>query len=159
MKKKGTICLIMIAFTFPAFADVIGDVNADRKVGLEEAVYALRSAAGLQSYANATEPVSFHGFVPEGSDTTADITAIPAGKTFVMTDIIILLDDSTLCKIDLFQDDGSKRTTRFARNFSGAEIEYSMMTGITFSSNSTVVIGGCERVGVEYTISGYYMKN
>lgn len=54
----GSFCIMFFLGVLSSIADVPGDVNGDGKVGLEEAVNALRVTAGLSAVSNTTYDVA-----------------------------------------------------------------------------------------------------
>ena len=148
MTRISVVVLFFAAVSF-AHAGVVGDIDGDGKVGLPEAIYSLQSLAGLRT------PLAVAGQVKviskyvelDTTTTTATLWTVPAGRSIVITDILILgginvyLYENTLLKIRVYKD------------FNNGE--YHFNSGVAFSSGSEISLQSPGVYFKDIFISGY----
>ncbi len=158
-----------IVFCNGVSAGVLGDMDGDGRVGLNEAIGALQTISGHKATIHsATEITIASGYVELSSDETEKtIMSVPADKTFVMTDLVGIdaLQNSDpqsgFLKVTIKENEA----VRFRMNFYTIDHSYhtryfpmSLNAGIPFAPGSQIKIVREYGAG-GILMSGYEIKN
>jgi len=163
--QRILLTIAMVVFlTFPVSAEVVGDINQDGTVGLEEAIYALQTVAGMQTTALAADPVSF--YVQLTSEATSFVLCtVPPDKKLVITDVRWTEAGSSTAYFHLKQEvDGIEAVKTYGVLGDLGELDQQMSfnTGIVFDPGATAIVECVLSDGVcrsALTLSGYFINN
>ena len=152
---KSVFFLTAFIISSYAHAGVLGDVDGDGQVGLNEAIYSLQALAGMRPPLSvATEPEVISGYLETSGAIEQAILTVPLGKIFVLTDLVVSFS-SGYHKFSIIEQIDEVKTTKLGAFYSATGVNsLSFKSGIPFSSEAIILIRTIEGAG-KVAISGY----
>jgi hypothetical protein len=131
---KSIIFLGVFIVSSYAHAGVVGDINGDGQVGLNEAIYSLQSLAGIRPPLAIAQAKVVSKYVELAAPTYEQILmTVPPGKVIVITDIVVMEG----AYFWLYENDSLKMYLK-----ADVSREYHFKSGILFSSTTNIIVKG-----------------
>lgn len=157
-EKVIVIVIVFLLYISPlANAGVMGDIDADQKVGISEVLYGLQVAAGIRAAANTSDVTLTSSFVDAIGADPFVLLSVPADKEFILTDLVAIIFSGGSAFYDFCINEDTTCKLKYNSYYNSALPTLRQMhlnAGVPFTPGSTVFIKNINGTG-RIVISGY----